>query len=87
MDTGAYMQNQMDNLITAGMLQFDEFCLDLDSRIAEYIKQQKYTWTVGEIIKQYREKYCNNYYVSSTCKDVIEKFSKDLEIATGMRKV
>jgi len=87
MDTGAYMQNQMDDLITRGQLQHDEFCADFDIRVSEYIKEKGYSWTVDDIVKQYREKYCLGGYVSHTCKNVIEKFKKDLEIVTGTRKV
>ena len=55
MDTGNYMANQMDSLIENGLHQMDEFINDLDNRIEKFIKENGYTWTVEEIVKEYRE--------------------------------
>lgn len=84
MDTGAYMQNQMDDLITNGLHQMDEFISDLDNRIEIFIKENNYTWTVDEILKEYREKYTKGFYVSFTCQKVIEHFKDDLKKSTGI---
>lgn len=84
MDTGNYIQNQMDDLITNGLHQMDEFISDLDNRIELFIKQNGYTWTVQEILTEYREKYSQGIYVSFTCKKVIEHFREDLKKATGI---
>lgn len=84
MDTGSYMQNQMDDLITNGLHQMDEFITDLDNRIESFIKENSYTWTVQDIVTEYREKYSQGFYVSFTCKKVIEHFKEDLKKATGL---
>lgn len=81
-----YMQNQMDNLITASEYQYDAFCDKLDKNIQKYINENKYTWTVEDIYKEYREKYCKNIYISYTAKKIIDKFKCDLEKATGLKK-
>ena len=78
------MQNQMDDLITNGLHQMDEFITDLDNRIWAFIEQNDYDFTVSEIVNQYREKYSKGYYVSYTCKKVIEHFKEDLKKATGL---
>jgi hypothetical protein len=85
MDTGNYMANQMDDLIQNGIIQMDQFINDLDNRIGEFIKENNYSWTTQEIVKQYREKYSQGYYVSSTCKKVIEQFKEDLAKSTGIK--
>lgn len=84
MDTGNYMQNQMDDLITNGLNQMDEFISDLDNRIEAFIKENGYTWTIEDIVTEYREKYSKGIYVSYTCKKVIENFKDDLKKATGL---
>lgn len=76
MDTGSYMANQMDDLITAGIMQHEQNCKELYDDIETYIKECGYTWTVDDIIKEYREKYKAGYYVSYTCKEIIEKFKE-----------
>jgi len=82
MDTGNYMANQMDSLIESGLHQMDEFINDLENRIELFIKENKYDCTIEEIVKEYREKYSKGYYVSFTCKNVIEFFKDDLARAT-----
>jgi hypothetical protein len=84
MDTGSYMQNQMDDLITNGLHQMDAFIEDLDNRIEEFIKENGYDWTVKDIVTEYREKYSKGCYVSYTCKKVIEHFKEDLKKSTGL---
>jgi len=84
MDTGNYMANQMDNLIESGLHQMDEFINDLDNRIELFIKENNYDLTVQEIVTEYIEKYTKGFYVSFTCKDVIENFKDDLYRATGV---
>lgn len=86
MDTGNYMANQMNNQIEVGLLQYDEFVKDLNVRIEKFIKERGYTWTPEEIVQQYVEMYSKGYYVSHTCKWVIEKFKEDLEKVTGIKK-
>lgn len=81
-----YMQNQMDNLITASEYQYDAFCDKVDESISDYIKENGYTWTVEDIYKEYREKYCKGYYISYTAKKIIEKFKDDLVKVTGISK-
>lgn len=85
MDTGNYMQNQMGNLIESGLQQYDKFCKDVDIRIEKFIKERGYTWTHEEIIQQYIEMYSKGYYVSHTCRLVIENFKEDLEKVTGIK--
>lgn len=84
MDTGNYMANQMDNLITNGIHQYEAFIEDLDNRIEAFIKENGYTWTVQDIVTEYREKYSKGFYVSYTCKKVIEHFKDDLKKSTGL---
>lgn len=84
MDTGNYMANKMDSLIENGLHQMDEFVNDLDNNIEKFIKENGYTWTVEQIVKEYREKYMQGFYVSSTCKKVIENFKEDLAKSTGI---
>ncbi len=79
MDTGAYMENQMDNLIEASEHLYDEKCNELDAKIEAYIKEKGYTWTVEGIIDKFRESE-QGYYISHTAKDVVSKFSKDLKL-------
>lgn len=38
MDTGAYMQNQMDDQIEASQHLYEEFCNDLEKDISKRIK-------------------------------------------------
>lgn len=84
MDTGSYMQNQMDDLITNGLHQMDEFISDLDNRIELFIKENGYTFTVYYIVEKYRNQYSKGFYVSHTCKKVIEHFKHDLKKSTGL---
>jgi len=84
MDTGNYMANQMDSLIENGSHQMDEFINDLYNRIEKFIKENGYTWTVEEIVKEYRERYTQEFYVSFTCKKVIENFEEDLAKSIGI---
>jgi len=76
------MANQMDSLIEGGLHQMDEFINDLNDRIELFIKENNYDWTVEKIVTEYREKYSKGYYVSFTCKNVIENFKDDLYRAT-----
>ncbi len=73
------MANKMDDLITAGLMQRDEFeeimCKDMEA----FIKKSGYTWTVQNIINHYREDYSKGNYVSHTCKIVILKFEDRLK--------
>ena len=78
------MANQMDSLIESGLYQMDEFINDLDCRIEKFIKDNGYTWKVEDIVKEYREKYTQGFYVSFTCKKVIENFKEDLAKSTGI---
>lgn len=87
MDTGNYMANQMDSLIENGLHKMDEFLTDLENRIETFIKENKYDWTIEEIVKEYREKYSKGYYVSFTCKNIIENFKDDLARSTGISYV
>ena len=84
MDTGNYMANQMSDLIERGLHEMDAFIDDMYAKIEAFIKENGYTWTVGEIIKAYREDYTKGFYVSHTCKKVIENFKEDLFKATGI---
>ena len=84
MDTGNYMVNQMDSLIENGLHQMNEFINDLDNRIEKFIKENGYACTVEEIVKEYREKYTQGFYVSFTCTKVIENFKEDLAKSTGI---
>ena len=86
MDSGNYMANQMDCLIESGLHQMDEFINDLNNRIDKYIKDSRYSWTVEEIVKEYREKYTQGIYVSFTGRDIIENFEEDLVKATGLSR-
>jgi hypothetical protein len=78
MDTGSYMANQMDDLITAGIMRHEQECEELAEQIETYIKECGYTWKVDDILKEYREKYKQGYYVSYTCKEIIKKFEERL---------
>ena len=80
-----YMQNQMDNLITASEYQFDEYCKQTDKAISDFINENGYTWTVENIYKEYSDKYCKGDYISHTAKKVIEKFKDDLAKITGIK--
>lgn len=84
MDTGNYMANQMDSLIENGLYQMDEFINDLNNRIEQFIKENRYTCTVETIVKDYIENYTKSKYVSFTCNKVIENFKEDLAKATGI---
>lgn len=79
-----YMQNQMDNLITASEHYYDAFCDELDKKIQSFIDENRYTWTVEDVYKEYREKYCKGEYISYTSKKIIENFKTDLAKATGI---
>ena len=78
-----YMQNQMDNLITASIHQYevfyDKWCLDIE----EFINENSYTWTVEDIFEQYR-KYHKGEYISYTAKRTVERFKEDLEKLTAI---
>lgn len=78
MDTGSYMANQMDDLISNSQLQYEKFCEELEKDISAFITKNGYDWTAEEIFKQYREKYSKGYYVSYTCKIVIDEFKERL---------
>jgi len=79
MDTGSYMANQMDDLITAGLHQRDLFEEELHADMELYISEKCYTWSTDAIVKNYIEKYSKGFYVSHTCKDVIIKFQDRLK--------
>ena len=51
----------------------------LKQDIEDYIKKCDYTWTFEEIKTEYSEKYKSGWYVSHTCKDVINKFENRLK--------
>jgi hypothetical protein len=78
MDTGSIMANKMSEQIEASEYHYEQACEKLNEDIAAYIKECGYTWTVEEIIKQYREQYKKGYYVSFTCKEIIKKFESEL---------
>ncbi len=79
MDTGSYMANQIDNLISAGLHQRDEFEDLLWNDMATYIKECGYTWKVQDIIDEYREKYTKGFYTSFSAKQVIKHFEERLK--------
>ena len=85
MDTGSYMANQMGDLIESGLHQMDIFINDLHIRISEYIKKYNFTWKSETIFDEYINKYTKGYYVSHTCKQIIEEFEDDLYKATGCK--
>jgi len=84
MDTGNYMAGQMDDLISNGINQYEAFIQDLDNRIEVFIKEHGYTWSVDDIVTEYRDKYSKGFYVSFTCRKVIEHFKDDLKKSTGI---
>jgi hypothetical protein len=84
MDTGNYMANKMDSLIENGLHQMDEFIYDLDNRIEAFIKENKYDYTIDEVVKEYIDKYSKGFYVSFTCKNIIDNFKDDLARSTGV---
>lgn len=79
MDTGAYMANQMDDLITASQMQYDDFCEKLEKDISEYIKNCEYTFDSKHIFNEYITKYTKGYYVSYKVKKVIKEFEDKLK--------
>lgn len=83
MDTGSYMANQRSDLIKSGLREMDAFIDDMYARIESFIKENGYDWEVEEIVKAYIEDYTKGFYVSHTCKKVIEHFKEDLVKATG----
>ena len=54
--------------------------IELEKEIQEYCKKQGYTWKAKEIIEEYQKKYSKGFYVSHTCKEVIEHFKSKLEV-------
>lgn len=84
MDTGNYMAGQMDDLISNDINQYEAFIQDLDNRIEVFIKEHGYTWSVDDIVTEYRDKYSKGFYVSFTCRKVIEHFKDDLKKSTGI---
>lgn len=79
------MENQMDNLMEYSAREYEQFCEDLDIDIFSFIIENGYSWTVEEIVKEYREKYTQGFYVSNTCLKVIEHFKGRLERSTGIK--
>lgn len=79
MDTGNYMANQMDNLISAALQEREEFEDKLWSEIATYIKECGYTWQVRDIVDEYCEKYTKGFYTSFSAKQVIKHFEERLK--------
>ena len=79
MDTGSYMQNQMDNLIESGIKWHEQESEKLFIDIKNYIDKCKYTWTVDAIIEEY-QKYKNNFYISHTCLEIVNKFEDRLKL-------
>jgi len=79
------MENQMDNLITASQIEYEAFIAELDVKIIDFINENNYTWSLEDIYKEFIEKYSKGFYVSYTCKKVIENFKDDLVKATGIR--
>lgn len=80
MDTGAYMQNQMDDQISASQEQFQFYCQKLDEEIAAFIKECNYTFDSAHIFNEYSNKYSKGIYVSHTTKIVIKQFEKKLKL-------
>jgi hypothetical protein len=79
MDTGAYMANQMDDLIEAGIRQREYEWEQLVVDIETYITECGYTWTMNTVIEQYH-KYKRGEYICHTAKDMINKFKHKLDI-------
>lgn len=50
----------------------------LENDISNFIKDNNYDWTFEEILIEYKEKYTKGFYVSFTCKKIIEKFKDEL---------
>lgn len=80
------MQNQMDWLIEASEYQYEQYCEETNRLIENYIKENRYTWTVEDIFNEYRNKYCKNYYVSFTANKIIKEFEERLIKITGIKK-
>ena len=78
MDTGAYMQNQMDNLIEQGLHEYDLECEQLDKDIEQYIKDNGFTYSVKDIIECYRS-HKEGYYISFTAKQSVNHFKDRLQ--------
>jgi len=78
MDTGSYMQNQMDDQIEASLHQYDEFCNELEKDISNFIKENGYTWTFEEILSEYKNKVSKGFYVSHTCRKITNEFESRL---------
>lgn len=78
MDTGAYMQNQMDDLITNGFkLQeemFEELCKDIEA----HIKERGFTFNLQYVISSYRSKK-EDIYICHSVSQVIDKFLERLD--------
>lgn len=78
MDTGSYMANQMDDLITSGFIlqeqMFDELYLDIEN----YIQERHFTFNVQYVFDKFRAKR-KGEYTSWSVNQVIQKFYDRLQ--------
>jgi hypothetical protein len=79
MDTGAYMANQMDNLIEASQHHHEDFCEKLEKDIAVFIKEKEYDFTEIDVFTEYYLQYSKGYDVKPEVGITIKKFENRLK--------
>lgn len=82
-----YMAQQMDSLIEGSQVNYLEFAEETTERIQNFIDDHRYSWTVEDIVKEYRTKFVIGDYISYSAKNIITNFIKELELLTGLKKI
>lgn len=81
-----YMAQQMDSLIEGSQVNYLEFAEETTERIQKFIDDHRYSWTVEDIVNEYRNKFVIGDYISYSAKNIITNFIKEFEYLTGLKK-
>lgn len=79
MDTGAYMENKMDDLITSGLQLHEEMFDDIYLEIQKYISERGFIFTADYVIEKFRAKRTGEY-VPWSVNQIIQKFYDRLHV-------